>query len=340
VLALVFIIVTAADPAGGFAPADSTVRGTPADSSEVGTRADSSEVGTRADSMPFRLVTRATFALATEARGQVIEPAGLATDAFGRIYVTDAALHRLQRYERDGRWLGESGALGSEAGEMRFPGSVVALGAVGVGVLDRENRRVVAFDLFGRRIGTVLDLAHPAVEGRTGRVDPVGLAADRGGALYVADPARERVLVFDASGVFLRTIGGFGTRAGQFRGLRGLALTPRGELVVAERQNARVQTLDAGGRVVATWRLPVERGVGALPVAVDEHGRTAVADEATGRLWVFDGAGRLLAAATGPGHPRALVFAPDGSLLVVDREPAALRRMILEPARGSAAGGE
>src|SRR5262249_47628053 len=45
-------------------------------------------------------------------RGQMVEPAGVAVDAFGTVWVTDAQLHCLERFDRDGRWLGEIGALG------------------------------------------------------------------------------------------------------------------------------------------------------------------------------------------------------------------------------------
>jgi sugar lactone lactonase YvrE len=148
--------------------------------------------------------------------------------------------------------------------------------------------------------------------------------------VYVADPARERVLVFDTGGRFERTLGEFGARPGQFRGLEGLAAAPHGELVVTERLNARLQRLDAGGRPAGSWSLAVEpRSSGAIPVAVDAQGRIAVADEGGGRLWVFDSIGRPLAQLTDLGHPRALAFAPDGTLLVTETQPARVRRLAL-----------
>ena len=259
---------------------------------------------------------------------RMVDPAGLTIDAFGRLYVSDASLHCLQRFDRDGRWLGASGNLGSEPGELRVPGAVVRLGALGVGVLDRENRRVVAFDLFGRRTGIALDLTDPRLEAQIGRVDPGVLASDRGGALYVTDPLRERILCFDVSGIFLRSVGSFGARPGQLRGLRGLAVTSRGELVVTERHNARVQVLDSSGRPLRSWPLPVERGRADLAVAVDAGGRVAVADDASGRLWVFDAAGKVVAEAESLGHARAITFAPDGRLLIAGRNPVASVRAL------------
>jgi hypothetical protein len=282
------------------------------------------------DSLPWRLRAVAVVVAQGDGRGQSIEPSGIAVDAFGRLAVSDAALHRLQRFEANGRWLGESGALGSDAGQLRRPGSLAMLGALSVAALDRENRRIEGYDLFGRRLGTLIDLLDPALADRVGRVDPVTLAADRGGALYVADADRDRVLAFDFAGRYLRTLGGFGAKPGSFRGLAGLAADAHGGLVTAERVNARVQRLDAAGRVAASWPLSVARRPGALPVAVDDSGRVAVADEASGRLWLFAGDGRPLAALAGLARPLAVAFAPDGTLLVAEAARGEVRRFAIE----------
>jgi DNA-binding beta-propeller fold protein YncE len=340
-----FAILVLAGAAAPAAPLPDARPPAPDSLAAVGASADTlaPPLEAQSDSLPLRLQAGPWLAGAGDGRGQVMEPDGVAVDAFGRVYVSDGMLHRLQRFGREGRWLGESGALGSGAGELRRPGSVVTLGALSVAVLDRENRRVQSYDLFGQLLGTVLDLTDPALETVVGRVDPVALAADRGGALYVVDSARERVLAFDGSGRFVRAFGGFGSRPGQFRGLRGLATAPHGELVVTERLNARVQKLDAGGRTVAAWPLALEGGPAArgLPVAVDEAGRIAVADEASGRLWLFDSGGRMLARLEGLGQPRALAFGPGGTLMVATTGPPAVRRFTLVGAEGRApAGGE
>lgn len=299
---------------------------------------DSAAAGTEAaapDSLPWRLRAVAVVVAQGDGRGQALEPSGVAVDPFGRIVVADAALHRLQRFEPDGRWLGEAGSLGSDPGQLRRPGSVAMLGTLSIAVLDQENRRIERYDLFGRRLGTLVDLLDPSLGDQVGRVDPVALAADRGGALYLADAARDRVLAFDFSGRYLRTIGGVGANPGSFRGLGGLAAAPRGGLVTAERVNRRVQRLDAGGRVARAWAVASVSAPGALPVAVDDSSRVAVADEAGGRLWLYDQDGRPLAALAGLSRPRAIAFAPDGTLLVAEAGRGVVRRFALE--RSSAA---
>lgn len=306
-----------------------------ADSTRPDSMLAADSAAARGDSASVRLVPRATLTLRRGGPGEVVEPAGIAADAFGRIWLTDAQLHRVQRLDRDGRWLGEAGTLGSDVGELRRPGSVAALGAANMAVLDRENRRVLIYDLFGRLQGVRLDLAADALESQIGRVDPSAMATDRGGALYIADPARERLLVFDTSGQLLRTLGSFGAQLGSFRGLRAMAAAPHGELIVTERLNARVQRLDASGRSIGSWPLPIAaRAAGGLPIAVDERGRIAIADETSGRLWLFDAQGRRLAELAGLSRPHALAFAPDGTLLTAESDPVQVRRFALSSLAG------
>jgi DNA-binding beta-propeller fold protein YncE len=250
---------------------------------------------------------------------RITRPSGIAIDAFGRMWITDEAEHRVQRFEADGRFEGEAGALGSDPGQLRRPASIALHGSASLAVLDRENRRVVVYDLFARRLGDLVDFGALEQSDPIGRIEPLALATDRGGALYVADVERDRIVRFDVSGAPTGSLGGFGARPGAFRGLAGIAVGPHGEVVAAERVNARVQVLDAGGRVLRSWSLPVRPGREALPAAMDDAGRVAIADEATGRLWLFAADGRELASLAGLGGPSALAFSRAGTLIVCER---------------------
>lgn len=337
-LSLVCAALLIAAPGGARGAARDTLRVGP-DSTRTATDAarDTLRVApdstrTAADTLAFRLVPAAPGLPPPGGEGQLVEPSGVAADAFGRVWVADAALHRLQRYDAAGRWLGESGTLGSDPGQLRRPGSVALHGTLSVALLDVENRRVVSYDLFGRLLGTVVDFTDPTLESAVGRIDPVAMAGDPSGALFVAETDRERLLVFDSSGRYLRTMGGVGDRPGSFRGLRGVGVTPHGEIVTAERLNARVQRFDPTGQPLASWLLPVRPGRGALAVAAADSGRIAVADEPSGRVWVFDAAGTTLAALGGLARPRALAFAPDGALLVAEAGAGRVVRLKLVPA--------
>ena len=116
------------------------------------------------------------------------------------VWVSDASLSVVRRWKASGDPLDETGTLGSEPGRFRRPSTLARLGSLGVAVLDTENQRVVSYDHHLRLLGVLVDLTTPALESRIGRVRPLGIASDRGGALYVVDADRDRILVFDFAG--------------------------------------------------------------------------------------------------------------------------------------------
>jgi len=98
---------------------------------------------------------------------------------------------------------------------------------------------------------------------------------------------------------------------------------------------ARVQWLDAGGRVLASaWTPAWAAGAGetAMSLAVDDSGRVAVDGERSGELCVLSPAGTCVARLAGLASPRGLSFAADGALLVAEAGAARVRRLLLEPA--------
>lgn len=276
-------------------------------------------------------------------------PAGVAVDAFGRVLVADEELHALQRFDVAGAWLEGVGTLGGDAAQFRRPGGVALLGALGVAVLDRDNRRVVAYDQHLRLLGVIADFAGEALTAQLGRVDPVAITADAGGALLVADGDRDRVLQFDFAGGFVREVGGFGGRSGAFNGLAALAASPRGGWVTLERASrprrprrgeavtptvprARLQWVDADGRVSATAWIEWERAEDRdAAIAVDAAGRVAVANGASGEVRLLAPDGRPLAAIAGLRRPTALAFGGDGALWVAETGAGRVRCFTFGP---------
>jgi hypothetical protein len=303
--------------------------------------------------LPLRFVPGASLA-APEGAMALSEPAGVAVDAMGQVWASDAAGQRLVHWSAEGRWLGETGALGDGANQFRNPGAVARLGSLGVAVLDIENRRVVAYDLRARLTDLAIALDAPELDSPLGRITPAGLASDRGGALYVLDRERDRVLAFDFSGRFLRVLGGVGAGPGSFHGLAALATAPRGELVTLERPSpparkarraaadtlargtpARIQWLDTGGAPLSAWTLDLASGRD-LSIAVDDSGRVAVASASgrAGEVRLYARDGGLLARTSDVAAPRALAFAPDGTLLVAEAGAARVRRFTIRRPAG------
>ena len=116
---------------------------------------------------------------------------------------------------------------------------------------------------------------------------PSGVAVDGAGNFVVADTQKNRIVVFDAAGGFVRAFDGSGSDAGELRGPSGVAVDGAGSVYVADQRNHRVVVFDAAGRVLRT--LGGADGGGELRhptnVAVDGAGSVLVAQR--GRIFVF-----------------------------------------------------
>ena len=62
-----------------------------------------------------------------------------------------------------------------------------------------------------------------------------------GHGIYVADSGNNRIQMFNSEGVFQRGFGRWGQGEGEFKGLEGIAVNSKGQILVADRENHRVQ---------------------------------------------------------------------------------------------------
>ncbi|MEO6458709.1 MAG: flippase activity-associated protein Agl23, partial [Chloroflexia bacterium] len=138
-------------------------------------------------------------------------PGGIAVDPAGNIYVADTWNHRIQKFDKDGKFLGKWGdfiSLGDAASandparDSKFFGPRgVAVGPDGnVYVTDTGNKRVQIFDANGkflRKIDSGMSatkLSPNYAFTQQGELnEPVGVAVDSAGNVYVADTNNKRI---------------------------------------------------------------------------------------------------------------------------------------------------
>jgi DNA-binding beta-propeller fold protein YncE/transcriptional regulator with XRE-family HTH domain len=130
--------------------------------------------------------------------------------------------------------------------------------------------------------------------------DPVAVATDAGGELYVLDARNNLIHTFASDGTPLATWGGTGTANGEFLAPSALAVDTSGRVYVADTGNSRVQVFSSSGRWRASWT-----GQGETPIplrspsgiAVGPGGQVYVSDAPNGRILVFSSTGHLASAA-------------------------------------------
>ena len=159
--------------------------------------------------------------------------------------------------------------------------------------------------------------------------DPVDMAFDGSGNVYVADFKNQRIQKFDSGGGFLLSWGGFGTGNGQFVGPVAVATAPGGNLYVCDQDNHRVQIFDSNGGFVGQIGPQVAAGQNDFfwpnSVAIDSGGNVYISDSYN-RIVKMDSGGTFVQQISLPGsvpgqikNPVDLALDPEsGNLFVAD----------------------
>ena len=144
---------------------------------------------------------------------------------------------------------------------------------------------------------------------------PVALAVARD-RIYVADEKKSALLILGWDGKAVKTV----AEKGLLTSPRGVALSPDGEVLVADTGSSRIQVFDAYGKLLLTiGEKGSEPGQLSAPrsVAVGADGRVYVADTGNDRVQVFTREGIFLFGFGKPGKETGQFNAPTRILVDV-----------------------
>ena len=161
------------------------------------------------------------------------------------------------------------------------PHGITVDGGGNVWVTDVGLHQVFKFSHDGRLL---LSLGTPRVGGwdATHFNQPTDIAIERDGTFFVSDGyINSRVARFDPSGRFLGEWGKKGAGESQFSNPHGLAFAPNGDVLVADRENSRIQLFDRAGTFKRQW-LGAKATGRVFSVAVDPAGAMYVGVRARG----------------------------------------------------------
>ena len=189
-----------------------------------------------------------------------VEVAGVATDSRDRVYVFNRGEHPMIVFDADGNFLdawGE-GLFTNAHGIYIGPDDRIF-------AADNFDHTVRIFSTDGTLLKTLGEKDQPSdtgfVPGRTpvqyggdpfNRVTNVAL--DSAGSLYVADGyGNARVHKFTADGEHLFSWGEPGTGPGEFRLPHAIAIDEDDRVIVADRENSRIQVFSPKGEYLTEW---------------------------------------------------------------------------------------
>ncbi len=231
----------------------------------------------------FNVETGAVSFWGVQGRGSLRKPVGIAGEALGPIYVSDAVGKRIVKFDVNGKYLTAFG------GEKVYPGPAgLAFNEVNqrLYAADTKRHQILVFTPEGVLESTI---GEPG-EGEVQFNFPTNIAIDREGRLYVADTMNFRVQVLESDGTFIRTFGSIGDRPGNFNRLKGIGVDSDGNIYGVDASYNNFQVFNREGRLLI-YVGGAGRGSGNfyLPAGafVDRNDRIYIADQYNQRIQMF-----------------------------------------------------
>ncbi len=264
--------------------------------------------------------------------GQFADPKNVALDAQGNLYIADTLNHRIQKLDKDGKFLMAFGSQGEGDGQFNEPWGLAVDKDGNIYVADTWNHRIQKFDKDGKFItkwgGGLVDTRGVADGQPSVFYGPRAIAFDKDGNLLVMDTGNKRIQKFDRDGKFLAQFGVVGTMEGQFNEPVGLAVDKDGNIYVADTWNRRIQKFDANFKYISQWGVLAwdsESIVNKPYLATDADGNVYATDPEGHRVLKFSSAGSILAIwgkfgndATSFNLPIGITVDANGNIYVAD----------------------
>lgn len=235
-----------------------------------------------------------TSVIRANKRRPLAMPTDVAVGNNGSIYVVDGVNHRIVVFNSFGKQVFTFGKIGRGPGRFSRPLGI-DVGANGtVYVADTGNRRVQAFSAKGKFLYAIL--CSQKKNSKKPDISDVVVHPDQT-RLYLVDNENHRILIYDLlKKQFIKVWGGPGTAKFKFQYPFLATMTPKGNLLVTETINARVQVINKEGLFISflgTWG--VKPGQLFRPKGVAVKGPYIFVTESyLGSVQVFDILGKYL----------------------------------------------
>ena len=133
---------------------------------------------------------------------------------------------------------------------LDFPWMITSTGSGELVV--SKNHKISFITTDGKKIRSI-DTTSVRSGIRRYKIDPMGVAVDENGNIYVTDRESHRLSKFNSDGKLVKTVGGKGGRTGQFDWPHGIALSKDNKLFVCDSNNHRIQVFDTNLKFISCF---------------------------------------------------------------------------------------
>ncbi len=262
---------------------------------------------------------------------ELSDPQAVAVDTSGNLYISDTGNSRIRKVSTTGiittiagngtaGYSGDGGA--ANVAELHSPIGLTCDVAGNLYIGDVSNNRVRKVTISGI-ITTIAGNGTAGFSGDNGQAilaelyQPIGVAFDAVGNLYIADNVNERIRMVTTSGI-ISTIAGNGTQsysgdgglatAAEFHNPYGIAVDTAGNLYIADKGNNRIRKVNTAG-IISTFVGDGTQGYsgdGGQATNAELYFPAGVALDATGNLYISDNQNNVIRKITNAGQTTSI----------------------------------
>jgi tripartite motif-containing protein 71 len=219
-------------------------------------------------------------------KGDFSQPSGIVINTDGNLYLSDSGKSMIYVLDREGKSIELIGRFGWQVGEFDHPIDVALDSRLRLYIADSGNNRVQKYSLTEQNFSVIVGDKGDNSEASLSIKEPLGVAIDRTGYIYIVDTWNNRILKTDPIGRIQMQIGG----SGRFNNPQGVMIDNSNNIYVCDTGNNRICKLDFSGVQIAVWgKEGSAKGQFQNPTnaSYDRDGNVYVVDQGNHRIQIF-----------------------------------------------------